>query len=277
MKKQELLSVTDFPLGNFEKIKEWKDNIGIYIEKKLYKERFNTPIYRYLSLPHLVEMIQERELFIPNRQKFSDLREHSDFCIKTIDELRNRLEVVPSHRERTKYREQKKIANQIWNQAISCWTYDMHLKDSSNNTLDENYLMWKANINKQYVCRVCSTLNDFVNSVELTSHNIIISDIEYYSLTKPLITHQVGNIFKKPDFYKGEQEVRLVALHNKVEDLNNKSDIIIKINPQIFIKSIKTSPFITPKEEVIIKKILNEALENFDIPVYSSMIMEYQK
>ncbi len=63
-------------------LREWYDEDGIqhgvYIVNNASRDMLKTSIYRYMEFAHLIELIKKGTLFVPNRQRFTDLREHSE-------------------------------------------------------------------------------------------------------------------------------------------------------------------------------------------------------
>ena len=259
-------------------LREWLDNEGsqhgVYMVKNAM---LHTPIYRYMEFSYLIELLETGILFVPNRQRFSDLREHSKSYIKTIEEAKKCLEIMPSFSSRTYHRKQQERHAQIWNQAVLCWTYDAHGKDKQNNELGENYLMWRCHANKHFVCRIRTTIDRFVESLKPVTHDILISPIDYVPHPSDHLANDPSRVFKKPAFYQDEQEVRFVVLHNDWRKCMAKEDILLNVNPSKLIDEITLSPFINREEERILEARLREVISDSSIKVRPSLLMEYKE
>ena len=266
-KTENILTKDDFG-SKFEQI---DSNKSIYVSSSLCPDKLDSHIYRYIGFAHLVNMIQEKKFFVSNRQRFSDLREHSDHHFRIIEELKNKLRGVPNYRSRKIVKIIRERHCQIWNQAVSCWTFDAHLNES----IDENYLMWKCHSDKHFVCRIRSSINKFSQSIRDLSHDIIVSKIEYKPIGGILATSYPLGIFVKPEFYMDEEEVRIVVLHNKLSDSQMCKDIKLQFEPVEMIDEITLSPFINHEEERILKERLYMALGEDRINIKSSMLMEF--
>ena len=277
--EENLLSPNDFGVNDFWIAREETDDSGhqhgIYISNSITHDAISTPIYRYLDFRYLVQMIERQELYVSNRQCFRDLRESSDRYIKTMDEAVCKFSIVPSHKNRKFFKEQTECHSQIWNQAVSCWTYDKHKENDQHKRTHENYLMWKSHSDKHFVCRIESSIQQVVDSIQHLTHDIIISDVKYLPLSRFRIMNTPSDIFVKPVFYMDEQEVRIVVLQKSMSDCKYQSPIKLCVKPQILIKEIILSPFIDGEEERILKERLHSVMGVDRIPVEKSMIMEY--
>ena len=222
-------------------------------------------------------MLETKELFIPNRQRFSDLREHSENNKKTISEARNTFRTVPAYRNRRIFRECEDRQMQIWNQAVSCWTYDSHRVSENSEELDENYVMWASHIIKKSVCRIRSTIKRFSSSIINLSHDIIISDVKYKPVARRHFANISEDIFIKPDFYMDEDEIRFVVLQNERFASDNQNDVVLSINPFELIDEITISPFISREEEQILAGKLRRIIGDNQIRIKQSIIMENKK
>ncbi len=250
---------------------------GVYILNNGSHDLLKTPIYRYMEFAHLIELIEKGILFVPNRQRFTDLREHSELQIKSLEEAMCVLENMPNYRSRAFLKQQQERYAQIWNQAVLCWTFDAHGKDKQNNELGENYLMWRCHANKHFVCRIRTTIEHFAKSLDDVDYDILVSPVDYEPLPIHHLANEPSRIFKKPAFYQDEQEVRCVVLHNDMRKCTAKEDIKLRINPSILIEEIKLSPFINKEEERLLETRLREVISDSSIKVRPSLLMEYKE
>lgn len=253
---------------------EDKINGNFYVSKDLIDKIDKCHIYKYMDFDYLVQLIEKCELFVPNRQRFTDLREHSESFIKSLEELKNKFSIVPNYKSRSFFKSQKERYAQVWYQAVSCWTYDAHRYDSNGHEMDENYLMWKCHSSKHFVCRIRSTVQSFFSCLTSLKHDILVSDVKY----EPVIFfHEANNpsrIFVKPEFYIDEQEIRFVVLQG-FSECSCLDDIRLTINPHILIDEITLPPFINHEEERILKQRLCTVMGENKIHIKSSMLMEY--
>lgn len=273
MKRADLLKVSDFDSKSYNSIS--KGEHSIYVRKKIIDESYTVPIYRYLPFSFLIQLLREKKLYIPNRQRFSDIRELSEYHFKNIEELKCKLNPMLRGKQKSNYQALMEKHSQIWGQAVSCWTYDSHNKGKTGNPLDENYLMWQCHKGKKFVCRIRSSVQRIINSIDILSHDILISEIEYVPLLRRHIAHTPEDIFKKPEFYIDEQEVRMVALHNNKDGYIAKDCVRIPITPEMMIDEITLSPFIVPEEERILIERLKSILGDIQIAIKHSQLMEY--
>lgn len=269
---ENILTKDDFG-SKFEQI---DSNKRIYVSSTLYPDKVDSHIYRYVDFAYLVKMIKERMFFVPNRQKFSDLREHSELHFHSIKELRC-MRAVPSRRMKKTVKITQDRYSQIWNQAVSCWTYDAHRENYNGEKINENYLMWKCHSNKHFVCRIQSTIRRFAHSMRDLSHDIIVSGIEYLPIERYRTADDPLGIFVKPSFYVDEEEIRFVVLHNELADCNMSKDIKLQFEPLDMIDEILLSPFINREEDRILRERLKSVLGETEMEIKSSMLMEFSE
>lgn len=276
MKEENLLTKYAFGLDKYNEVKVHNDR-SIYVSHDINETQFDKPIYRYMDFSYLIKLIESKQLFIPNRQRFSDLRELSEHNKKSLKEKFTTIQIVPSFKCKKYHREVEERLLQIWNQAVLCWTYDSHRINDKSQLLDENYLMWKCHESKNRVCRIKSSINRFLSCIKEFSHDMIIADVEYRPIGEYHLANSISNIFIKPDYYMDEDELRFVVLHNNLYDCISKNDIIMSIEPLELIDEITLSPFINHEEEQIMKERLNSVMGESAIKLKSSMLMEFSK
>lgn len=271
-KTENILTIDDFR-NKFEHI---DSNKSFYVSSSLCPDKLDSNIYRYVDFAHLVKMIQEKKFFVPNRQRFSDLREHSELHFRSIKELRCMRE-APSRRRKKTVNITQDRHSQIWNQAVSCWTYDAHREIINGEAINENYLMWKCHSNKHFVCRIRSSINRFCKSMRDFSHDIIVANIEYMPIERYRTANYPLEIFVKPEFYINEEETRFVVLHNELADCNMSKDIKLQFEPLDMIDEILLSPFINREEDRILRERLKSVLGETEMEIKSSMLMEFSE
>lgn len=268
-----LLSINDFGAdSNYNLIRE-EGGKGIYVEKSITD--YNRHIYRYMEFVYLIQMLMDRILFIPNRQWFSDRRELSESNKKTLPEFINTFRPVPSYKTRKLYQEIEDRHLQIWNQAVSCWTYDSHRRGAASLLLDENYMMWACHSGKSNVCRIRSSINRIKNSILDLSHDILIANVTYLPIDRKRTANLPSSIFIKPEYYIDEDEVRLVALHNDRGSCDSKKPLILSIDPSNFIDEITVSPFASSEVEKTLLKQLRLNMDDDKIRIKRSILLEH--
>ncbi len=203
---------------------------GIYVHPNI--KDFNKPIFRYMSLEHVLSMLDKRELYVPNRKSFSDASERGGKV-----NPKNTFPLSPVSRSRKKTKADAKLVYDKWRAAysvcISCWTYDS-LSDTGNNGVDENYLMWKSYGCNNICCRIETTINELIHSIkDRNGFEILASNVAYVSehLSDGFAQHY---IFEKPIFYRDEKEFRLCVL---AQD----EYVQLKIDPFSMIRKITLS------------------------------------
>ena len=276
MIEENILTKHAFGLSAYNEVKVQNDK-GIYVNQDLTEDQYNRPIYRYIDFSYLIKLIKNKQLFVPNRQRFSDMRELSEHNKKTMREIISTFQIVPSYKSRKYHREVEERLLQIWNQAVLCWTYDSHRVNNKSQLLDENYMMWKCHESKHFVCRIKSSINRFLSSIDDVTHDIIISEVQYKPIGEPHLANSISGIFTKPDFYMDEDELRFVFLHDNLCDCLSHKDIIISIEPTKLIEEITLSPFVNREEVLLLKKRLMSVLGKSNVKIKTSLLMEYSE
>lgn len=269
---EQLLTKECFGLNDYFLLNEGTSSVdnsrGIYVAQNL-KEKINMPIYRYMKYEHLVQLIMEKKLFVSNRQKFTDLRECSEYSFKSMDEIKYTISECPSYNNRKRYKEREERHSQIWRQPVSCWTFDSH-----GEKLNENYLMWRSYMGNGFVCRIGSSIKKIAENIKELTNDIIISAVEYVPIPRFHLANTPSDIFKKPLPYIGEQEIRFVVLHNDIESCWKNDYLFIAVNPTTLIDEIMLSPFVGYEEEQIMMKRLLQIMGESSIPIKRSILME---
>ena len=128
-----------------------------YVDNKLrYKKdlSLDTTIYRYVSMPHLLEMLHTGQLKVANRSCFSDIldakgrhlnvRFNFDTFVDASANVEETMRIVTQENERKQL---------LYSTYISCWTFDRH------ENVDESVLMWKT-YNRE--CRIKTSIGKIV-------------------------------------------------------------------------------------------------------------------
>lgn len=259
-----MIKIEDFPYC--KQIRSFYNELlgceyGIYL-CSISDINLNTPIFRYIKLSYLIDMLSENKLYVSKRGYFSDKRDARGAKIN-LSEYMNTFEFV--NRLSKKEGERRKEKNRdIWEQFISCWT----LKDR------EDYLMWKAYGYPETSCLIGTTIGKLVNSVSSLANDLIISSISYRSYNAKHISTLYGNVFEKTDFYSSEQEIRIVVLANKSNEKNQRN-LQIPIDAKGMISSIIISPFISEKLQNFISEEMIISYPYLANKISKSLLMEY--
>jgi hypothetical protein len=260
--KRNGLTLEEIGWGDAKAIKEIGCHHGIYFRNRNPEINLSTPIFRYMKLGHLISLVDNKSLYIPNRSAFTDLRDKIGFEKISLENIRSSgLEVAESYKNMKEIRAWREYKDKAFHVCISCWTTDRRGPD----TVDENFLMWKAySASNDITCRVKTTIKDFVDSIEDLSCDIAVSDVFY---------NEGGNrydrlIFGKSIYYESEQEIRVVAL-------SNDNHVEVKIDPYRLIQEIKTSPFVIPPVEGSIINMLKKRYPQLEKVIFPSNVMEY--
>lgn len=260
--KRKILTIEDIDVLAKHRVKSI-DGHDIYLRGLSSQINLSTTIFRYIKLPYLLDMIYNKRFFIPNRNSFTDLRDKVGEE-KYIEGISSPFHAVPSYRERLRIAQNKKKA---FSACISCWTMD----ERKNGKRDENYLMWKAYFSNDIVCRIETNIQNVIGSIKNLKYNMVISDVDYYGSI--LLNDIEKYIFQKSIYYENEQEIRFLVLCNKPDG------IYIDINPQILIKEIVISPFVSLLMQNFVCRQLKEFCDshNLNAKIRTSNIMEYPK
>lgn len=263
MKKQKDFTIDDFGIRSNTLLKSESDH-NIYFRHFSTELTLDTPIFRYMKLEYLLEMLIKKQLFVSNRSCFSDLR---DKCAKEKcrDKGKLRFGSSPATNNKNKQwlkqiEDEKEALKEL---CISCWTLD----NIYDNRVDENILMWKSYRDGDLMCRVGTTIRKLIDNIVPTC-DIIISDICYDSNPRGGLISMYT--FHKLPYYSPEMEVRLVMCKRTTE-----SQIVELKNVMEMIDTITLSPFISPRLEHIILKTLEESFPMLSNKIQPSKIMEY--
>lgn len=250
------LTIEDFNLTKNDSVRE-KCNHKIYLRTIDNKISLDTPIYRYMKLDYVIDMIENNRLIVPMRSSFTDLYDKVG-AIETNRLYRRKINQVPSYKDRQRINRENKKA---YSTCVLCWTMDRRENESS----DESYLMWKAYSNNSITCRIETTVRKLIDSIKKIPYDMLISEV-YYG--KKCDNRYEEKLFCKLQNYKDEQEVRLLVLCNRKEHLS------LDIDPIVLLTEIIVSPFISKNLRNIIIKDLQERCSGFNVRVRPSSIKE---
>lgn len=264
MKKNENRTPREmFPISIFGSNDSRKEVNGIYVYNGIAEE--NKSLFRYMNLEYLYAMLRSKKLYLPNRQSFPDLREKGR---KEKSRYAFTPQIMPHNKEQRERNEWEIIARRyIYKVCISCWTFDEH-EHPDQSLVHEDYLMWKAYASQAIGCRIETTVQDLIGSIENTDRefDLLLSKAHY---APEGFDSFYDCLFKKTLYYKNEQELRLCAL---TLDTNH---VELPINPMQLIKKITISPFIDKDYAGLLIKALEAEFPELAGKVEPSHILEY--
>ena len=236
---------------------------GIYLPNHS-NINMDTKVYKYMKLSHLLSLIHKKEFYVPNRARFSDLRDKQGFE-KHIPKHQFDFSISPVYSNRKDQNFYKNIEDErkkAFSLCISCWTMNLN----ANESINESFLMWKAYGNNEIGCRIGTTIENLINSIIHIPYDIIISEVNYYGE----LTGINNYIFGKSIYYESEQEVRMAVLSE------NEHHIQLEINPYSMLQEIILSPFIDPLMENFIINMVKENYPQLSERIFPSKVVEYQ-
>lgn len=243
-------------------------NGAFNIEKEI---PLNTPIYRYTSFSNLLSLLGEDgssgTFYVSQRTRFSDRREQGEYCDKRLKYSHFSIAGEPINK-RTLYKWSYNDA-QIMDTCklyASCWTLRAR----------EDYLMWNAYADSALSVRIESTIQKFVESIDIQkSSYMIYGGKMYYGKEKP-VQNVLDALFYKTEFYENEEEFRFYVLTSSQKEYDT-AFVRLNVKPKVLIEKIILSPFIDDKVNKILIKLLSQKYDFLKDKIVTSKIMEYKK
>lgn len=208
---------------------------------------FDTPICRYLSLNHFIDMMESRRLYVNRRKAFNDVNERyipfhwSGFLMPCGENS------YPQP-DRSQFWQDTSNEYSRWaNIPTICWTL----------TTQENYLMWKGYTEENGVC-IISTIRKFISSIQ---------DSKDFQREKCTIHcgQMLYNGFSTMDmenlpFWKGREfvsENELRFYFEIADDTGTDNHIFIPIDRSVLVNRLIISPFVRPKTSIALVEMLH--------------------
>lgn len=189
------------------------------------------PIFRYMDIRSLLQIICDGKMFIARKESFSDWYEKENYM--RILSLCSHFSIVGLSTPEVKLARHRKedIAMSIFlsQVPISCWTTES--KDS--------YLRWKTYDKGDATARIETTLRKIIKDIELPdSVDIYAAYVQYEkpNVFKPF----VSSLFVKNPTYVEEKEIRLCFI-DKNDYTENESPFFVNIKSPSFLSSILIS------------------------------------
>lgn len=195
------------------------------------EDHLDIPIFRYMDLRSLLQIVCDSKMFIARKQSFTDWYEkeaHIDFislCSHfAVYGLPSPEEVISRHRQEDAVR--SKYLSQI---PISCWTTEKR----------DSHLRWKTYDKGYATVRIETTLRKIIKDLELPDSVDIYA--AYVKYEKPNVFNPfVSSLFVKNPTYEEEKEIRLCFI-DKNDYTENKSPFFVNIKSPSFLSSILIS------------------------------------
>lgn len=253
------------------KFKAKGTNVGIIIDKKIKEKLQETYLWRYISLPKFLDLITTQEIYFATNSQlitgdpyegalpfFTDFlfnfdNEHETFINNLVNDSK---ELQPFLEKIQTKGLSLKVNNIRDNTFINCW----HIND------DENYLMWQSYAPESgavaIVTDICSLIEAIDTDIEINAIPIIYNSKDFNQTVpdrKSEDEQELKNLVKlsslyKKEFFKGENELRLIY------QFGNTNRIKVKLDK--LIKHIYLSPESTETERQIIINSLNLLKDN---------------
>lgn len=218
----------------------------------------STPIFRYTSFENLLSILNGN-IHIPKRRSFTDRREHGEYQSDEIRCLQAENILTPKRNEiKQQYNNAFELSKSF---PVSCWTLDKN----------ESFIMWRAYTPNSLGVRLGTTIESLIDALQINAcQKIYCSNIHYGEEKYP--TAPIDILFYKDMGYCMESEVRFYV----VDDAPNnayEADCLFQVDAKQLLHSTTLSPFIRPKAQNELYKLITRSYEWFDLNC--SEIMEY--
>jgi hypothetical protein len=208
-------------------------------------------IYQYMRLDYLFDLLEKQKYYAKRRYTFIDDNEKTfnlkDYFITygTFSDPKYERAIETTKKEDDNCYITFKESTEM---PVSCWTKKK----------TESFMMWKV-YGKEMGVRIKSTVINFIKSINedisLNSNNkILCGSIRY--VDNLLDNGEVGVYLNKHKSYSDEKEFRFY-LDFKDKDKRNEF-ILINIDPEVMIKEIMFSPFISETAAKVFTEIIKE-------------------
>lgn len=234
-----------------------RDNFVVNLEHD--SALFDTPIHRYLSLNHFIDMMEHQRLYVNRRKDFNDATErYIPFYWPGF--LEPVGENIPPQPDRTQYYQDIRKEYSRWaNMPTLCWTL----------ATNENYLMWKGYTGEIGVC-IVSTIRKFITSIQDSKdfkkkECIIHLGQMLYNGFSSINTESLP--FWKGREFASENELRFYFAIEGDTDKDNH--VFIPINRSMLINKLIITPFVCSTTAKVLADMLRT---KYKINVSSSKI-----
>lgn len=233
---------------------EYKNTDNCFIQKNEKKNKNDDiTIYQYMQLDYLFDLLENKKYYAKRRYAFVDDNERTyrlsdDFnkckISNTKDEKNTENSIIEDDEYHITFKESTEIP-------VSCWTKKQK----------ESFMMWKV-YGKEIGVRIKSTVINFIKSIneDISSNSnnkLLFGSIKY---VENFVKNGEESIFLMKDAgYSDEKEFRFYLDFKNITDKNKGEDFIrINIDPEVMIKEIMFSPFISETAAKVFTKIIKE-------------------
>lgn len=218
----------------------------------------NTTIWRYMSLPKFLSLINNEELHFARHDKFFDAQEgvlsnpDKSFFDKKVPGISSRMK-----------------CEYLGCTFINCWI----MSDT------EQYLMWSAYSSIDEGIAIKTTIGNLIDSLDPNDkRSIYISDVNYIDYNSQYTFDKTGGFanllapfFCKGKYFEQERELRLIYSDYEIDSRDKIEGVQFKVILDNLIDEIWISPKAKAWFEDIVKKEL--ILHNINKPLMRSRIM----
>lgn len=229
---------------------------------KTHKD-FTTPdrktiIWRYLSLPKFLSLINNKELYFARHDKFFDAKEGilSDPDKKYFD---SKVPGISSRME----------CDNLGCTFINCWIMSSI----------EQYLMWSAYSSVDEGIAIKTTIGNLIDSLDCNDkRSIYISDVNYINYNTQYTFDKTGGFanllapfFCKEKYFEQEKELRLIYNDYEIDKRDDIEGVSFKVSLNTLINEVWVAPKAKGWFEDVLKKELT--LHNIKKPLMRSCII----
>lgn len=253
----------ELPQIRISDFNEIKPNIYLLKESRV---DIDTPIYKYLDLSALADIMTGGSFLIKCRKSYSDRHEGGEIgnpfaeCLLPVGQK-------PTKADLKRWEDLKTLRIRSGNIPTACFTLET----------GELYAMWKSYTSEYTGVRIKTTLGQLIENLDLKDWMVYTGAMHYSSVECGALPGISKYIFTKNYCYYPEKEFRIYLIPQKEwpaewEDTNKPH--FIKINGEQAINEIRLSPFIPQKFRGEYLKTLKKAFPMLSNRIYHSSILE---
>lgn len=242
--------------------KECFDEIAkdIFVKKGQSIDR-HTPLYKYIDILALADIINNGNYTVVQRKTFSDRRESGELSNPGIEcMLPEGQHARDEDKGRwMKYREIRCLSGDLF---TSCFTYEKK----------ELHAMWVAFTSGYNGVRIATTIGDFIESLDTSEYEVYIGKMVYSNMDLGLPNFE-RYIFTKNECYEIEKEIRMYFVPKKPLK-SDDGQITLKVKDTKFISEVLLSPFIPRKIKGFPYTSIRQVLPAISDKIHPSHILE---
>lgn len=242
--------------------KECFDEIAkdIFIKKGQGIDK-HTPLYKYIDILALADIILKGNYSVVQRKKFSDRRESGELSNPGIEcMLPAEQHARDEDKERwNKYREIRLLSGNLF---TTCFTSEKK----------ELHAMWVAFTSGYTGVRIATTIGDFIESIDTSDYEVYIGKMIYPNIDIGLPNLE-RYLFAKNECYEIEKEIRMYFIP-KDSAAYSEDKITLKVKDAKFISEALLSPFIPCKMKGFLYTSIRQVLPTISDKIHHSGILE---